>query len=70
MSFFGLMPIAGILVPGFSDMVGMRPALGVAAILFAVGAFVILRAAGRKACEASATIIPEATAAPDPVAVP
>jgi MFS family permease len=68
MSFFGLMPIAGILVPGFSDLVGMRPALGVAAILFAIGAFVILRAAGRKACETSAPVIPEAT--PEPVAVP
>lgn len=70
MSFFGLMPIAGILVPGFSDLVGMRPALGVAAVLFAVGAFIILGTAGRKEVEASATVIPEANVEPEPVAVP
>ena len=70
MSFFGLMPIAGLLVPGLSDLIGMRTALGVAAVLFGIGAFVILGAAGRKACEASAASNPEAKVAPEPVAVP
>ena len=70
MSFFGLMPIAGLLVPGLSDLIGMRTALGVAAVLFAIGAFLILHAAGRKACEASATTVPEARTEPEPVVVP
>jgi MFS family permease len=70
MSFFGLMPIAGLLVPGLSDLIGMRTALGVTAVLFAIGAFLILHAAGRKACEASATTIPEARTEPEPVVVP
>jgi MFS family permease len=70
MSFFGLMPIAGLLVPGFSDLVGMRTALGVAAVLFATGAFFILRAAGRKACEASVTTANEIEPTPEPVIVP
>jgi MFS family permease len=70
MSFFGLMPIAGLLVPGLSDLIGMRTALGVAAVLFAIGAFLILHAAGRKACEASATTVPEERTEPEPLVVP
>ena len=34
LSFFGLMPIAGLGVPGLADLVGMRTALGVAAVIF------------------------------------
>jgi MFS family permease len=70
MSFFGLMPIAGLLVPGLSDLIGMRTALGVAAVLFAIGAFFILHAAGRKACEASATTVPAERTEPEPLVVP
>ncbi len=70
MSFFGLMPIAGLLVPGLSDLIGMRTALGVAAVLFGIGAFVILNAAGRKACETSALLAAEAKVEPEPVPVP
>ena len=51
LSFFGLMPIAGILVPGLSDLVGMRPILSAAAVVFGIGAFLVLRSAGRKVCE-------------------
>ncbi len=68
MSFFGLMPIAGLLVPGVSDLIGMRPALGVAAVLFAIGAFIILGAAGRKACEMSAAAASELKVEPTAVA--
>ncbi len=72
MSFFGLMPIAGLLIPGLSDLIGMRTALGVAGVLFAIGAFIILGVAGRKACEASAAAAatPDAKTEPEPVAVP
>ena len=51
LSFFGLMPIAGLLVPGLADLIGMRTALGIASVGFGVVAFTILNGAGRKACE-------------------
>lgn len=68
LSFFGLMPIAGLGVTGLSDLIGMRTALGVAAVIFGIGAFLVLNAAGRKVCECppSAVTVPEA----EPVIVP
>jgi len=51
MSFFGLMPIAGLIVPGFSDLVGMRTALAVAAVIYGIGAFSVLSLAGRHVCD-------------------
>ena len=59
MSFFGLMPIAGLGVPGLADLIGMRTALGVAAVIFGIGSFIVLNAAGRKVCERPATPVPE-----------
>ena len=72
LSFFGLMPIAGMGVPGLSDLIGMRPALGLAAVTFGIGAFFVLKAAGRKVCDSlplsplDAEVEPEA----EPVIVP
>jgi MFS family permease len=69
LSFFGLMPIAGLLIPGVSDLIGMRTALGVAAVAFGIGAFLVLNAAGRKVCECpepAAAVTP----ATEPVAIP
>ena len=51
MSFFGLMPIAGLIVPGFSDLVGMRTALAVAAVIYGIGGFSVLSLAGRHVCD-------------------
>jgi MFS family permease len=59
MSFFGLMPIAGLGVPGLADLIGMRTALGLAAVIFGIGSFIVLNAAGRKVCERPATPVPE-----------
>jgi len=66
LSFFGLMPIAGLLITGLSDWIGMRTALAVAAVLFGIGAVVVLTAAGRTVCECPETEVPapEAEAAP------
>jgi MFS family permease len=64
LSFFGLMPIAGLLITGLSDWIGMRTALAVAAVLFGIGAVVVLIAAGRTVCECPETPVPEAEAAP------
>lgn len=68
MSFFGLMPVAGLVVPGLSDLIGMRTALGIASIVFGIVALLILSSAGRKACESCdvRTATPEA----EPVLVP
>jgi MFS family permease len=70
LSFFGLMPIAGILVPGLADLFGMRPTLAVAAVIFGIGAFFVLRMAGREACEGTGSLAPETAATPEPVVVP
>ena len=70
LSFFGLMPVAGLGVPGLSDLIGMRTALAVASLIFALGAFLVLNAAGRKVCERPVTGVPEAEPEPEPVVVP
>jgi MFS family permease len=64
LSFFGLMPIAGLMITGVSDWIGMRPALAIAAILFGIGAVLVLTAAGRTVCECPQTPVPESEAAP------
>ncbi|PYI57925.1 MAG: hypothetical protein DMC62_00030 [Verrucomicrobia bacterium] len=51
LSFFGLMPIAGLVVTGFSDLVGMRTALAVASIVYGIAAFAVLSLAGRHVCD-------------------
>lgn len=70
LSFFGLMPIAGLVIPGVSDLIGMRTALGVASVAFGIGAFLVLNAAGRKVCEctepSAAVLEPDA----EPVVIP
>jgi MFS family permease len=70
LSFFGLMPIAGLGVPGLSDLIGMRTALGVAAIIFGIGAFIVLSRAGRKACESEDAAGAVAEPESEPVVVP
>jgi hypothetical protein len=57
------MPIAGLGVTGLSDLIGMRPALAVAAVIFGIGSFLVLNAAGRKVCEPAKTPAPEPEAA-------
>ena len=70
LSFFGLMPIAGLGIPGLSDLIGMRTALAIAAVIFGIGAFIILNRAGHKVCECkdSSAAIPEPES--EPVVVP
>jgi MFS family permease len=70
LSFFGLMPIAGLGVTGLSDLIGMRTALAVAAVCFGIGAFFVLKVAGHKVCELPASPVPEAERASEPVIVP
>jgi MFS family permease len=63
MSFFGIMPIAGLGIPGLADLIGMRTTLGLSAVIFGIGSFLVLNAAGRKVCESPATPVPEPEAA-------
>jgi len=67
-SFFGLMPVAGIIIPSVSDLIGIRTALGMAAVLFGIGASIVLTTAGRKVCECPSVPVPESES--EPVLVP
>src|SRR6266496_1347888 len=59
LSFFGLMPIAGLVVTGFSDLVGMRTALAVASVIYGIAAFAVLSLAGRHVCDRPTSPTPE-----------
>jgi len=51
MSFFGLMPVAGLIMPGFSDLIGMRTTLGTASVIYGIAAAGVLSLAGRHVCD-------------------
>jgi MFS family permease len=51
MSFFGLMPIAGLIAPGFSDLIRMRSTLGVASVIYGIAAALVLSLAARYVCD-------------------
>jgi len=51
MSFFGLMPVAGLIMPGFSDLIGMRTTLGIASVIYGIAAAGVLSLAGRHVCD-------------------
>src|SRR5436190_10539938 len=51
MSFFGLMPIAGLITPGFSDLIGMRTTLTIASVIYGIAAGSVLSLAGRHVCD-------------------
>jgi MFS family permease len=59
MSFFGLMPIAGLIAPGFSDLVGIRTTLGVASVIYGIAALTVLSMAGRHVCDRPISPMPE-----------
>ncbi len=63
LSFFGLMPIAGLVVTGLSDLIGMRTALMLAAIVYGVTAVWNLRRCEHTPAVATTTPAP---AEPEP----
>lgn len=70
LSFFGLMPVAGLVVTGLSDLIGMRPALAVAATAYIIGAlFVLSRASHTVPIDQAADDAERATAEPSPAPV-
>jgi MFS family permease len=54
LSFFGLMPFAGLGITSVADWVGMRTALLVAAVVYAVAATIVLAGPGRRIGETPA----------------
>jgi MFS family permease len=59
MSFFGLMPIGGLIIPGFSDLIGIPTALAVASVIYGIAALVVLSLAGRHVCDRPVSPVPE-----------
>src|SRR5437667_1787603 len=64
MSFYGLMPIAGLIAPGFSDLIGIRPTLGIASLIYGVAAASVLSVAGRHVCDSPVSPAPSAEIEP------
>ncbi len=67
LSFFGLMPIAGLGVTSLADVIGMRTALVIAAVGYGVGAIsILLRIGGRMNASPAALTspVPEVAAVP------
>jgi MFS family permease len=64
LSFFGLMPIAGLIIPGFSDLIGMRTALTIASVIYGILAFSVLSLAGRHVCDCPPASVTESEMAP------
>lgn len=50
LSFFGLMPIAGLLTTSLADLIGIPAALMIASIFFGAGALTVMNLAGRSGC--------------------
>src|SRR5438477_12878044 len=58
MSFFGLMPIAGLIAPGFSDLIGIRPTLGMSSLLYGFAAASFFSVAGWRGCVSTVSLVP------------
>jgi MFS family permease len=69
LSFFGLMPLAGLGIPALADAIGMRLTLSISAIAFALIGVVVLQTAGRGGCEKTGAAIPEIEREAEPAAV-
>ncbi len=68
LSFFGLMPIAGLVVTSLSDLIGMRSAMATAAAIYAIGALFVLSRCDHTTPVAT-ELSPEPQPAPAPVSV-
>jgi MFS family permease len=67
MSFFGLMPVAGLIEPGFADLLGMRTTLTIASVIYGIAAFSVLSIAGRHVCDRPVSPAPEPEPEIEPV---
>lgn len=58
------MPIAGLIIPGLSDLIGMRTVLGGASVVYGIAAISVLSLAGRHVCDRPISPVPESEMAP------
>jgi MFS family permease len=68
LSFVGLMPVAGLGITGLSDLIGMRTALAIAAVCYAVIALIVLARVRRECAQPAAAEKPSAETPAPPVA--
>jgi len=68
LSFVGLMPVAGLGITGLSDLIGMRTALAIAAVCYAVIALIVLARVRRECSQPAAAEKPSAETPAPPVA--
>jgi MFS family permease len=68
LSFVGLMPVAGLGITGLSDLIGMRTALAIAAVCYAVIALIVLARVRRECAQPAASAKPSAETPAPPVA--
>lgn len=68
LSFFGLMPIASFVIPGVSDLIGMRNALMTSAIIYGMIGLIVLARVRRQCCAPGLTEVEQAETPPPPVA--
>ena len=69
LSFFGLMPLAGLGVTSLADAIGMRTALAASSIFYVIGALSILIWIGARLNDTPVAPAPVAEAAPEVAAV-
>jgi MFS family permease len=67
LSFFGLMPIAGLVITSVSDLIGMRNALMMGSIIYGIIGLIVLARVRRQCCE-PALSEPDIAQTPPPVA--
>jgi MFS family permease len=68
LSFVGLMPVAGLGITGLSDLIGMRTALAIAAVCYAIVALLVLGRVRRQCAEPCIPETEQAEAPQPPVA--
>ncbi|MGI8821230.1 MAG: MFS transporter [Chthoniobacterales bacterium] len=64
LSFFGLMPVAGLVITSLSDLIGMRLAMATGAALYLVGALAVL-----SRCDHTTPVVEEMAPEPQPAVV-
>lgn len=67
LSFFGLMPLAGLVITSISDLIGMRNALMLGAIIYATIGLLVLARVRRQCAEPGVSEIERAETPPPPV---
>ena len=71
LSFFGLMPVAGLVLTSVSDLIGMRPAMAIGALAYVSGALLVLsRCEHTHPAPPQPEILPPAEPAPESVPAP